>query len=209
MIYDASKVGEEGITLNDPLVALQQCGICLSARQRGRDVNSLREGLDDALRQTPTCFYVGEVRDQNQWREIVDFAGTGHLIVTTTHAGSLTETFGKIFSAVGAQTSQQRREVASRIRLCAHLVMKELIFDESGERSQKNVLPEVWVNIRDAVNSMVSDGLGSLIPNNRYVLSRSQFLRHVAEQHRELRSRQFFQRVSEQAEDLDIGRISQ
>ena len=48
-------------------------------REKGKDVACLDEAINDAKRQTPACFFIGEIRDSNDWQRAVAFAGTGHL----------------------------------------------------------------------------------------------------------------------------------
>src|SRR6185295_810970 len=61
-------------------------------RQQKLDAGSLKEALHEALRQTPKVLFVGETREKEDWQELIHFAGTGHLVITTAHAGSLLDT---------------------------------------------------------------------------------------------------------------------
>lgn len=90
-------------------------------RQKGRDVGLLKEALADALRQTPTVVFVGETRVRREWEMLLDFAATGHLIVTTAHAGSLVEAMHNIFEARNVKTRAQRGEIAHKLLGVIHL----------------------------------------------------------------------------------------
>ena len=152
---------------------------CFTPREKGKDVSTLHEALLDARRQTPSCFYVGEVRSQDDWREILDFAGTGHLVVVTTHAENIEETVSRILHATNARTPAARREVAGNLRACFHLVKKLVTMrTEDGKQSKVKgvVLPSIWLGQGQALNSLVSDGMSSLTPNGEDNISRSQFI---------------------------------
>ena len=49
------------------------------------DAASLSNAGSNLLRQTASAFYIGEIRDDADWEQALFLAGTGHLIVTTTH----------------------------------------------------------------------------------------------------------------------------
>jgi Type II/IV secretion system protein len=123
------------------------------AGERRKDVESLREALADALRQTPTVFFVGETREKLFWRLLIDFAGTGHLIVTTSHAGSLTEAMHKIFEALKVRTPAERSEIANRLLGVIHI-----------KRQQKILVPALWRRTSTGKNALTAEGLSSLLP---------------------------------------------
>jgi hypothetical protein len=116
---------------------------------------SLQEALDDALRQSPAVFYAGELRGDDDLRAAVNFAATGHFIVGTTHAGSLSEAFDRLLSAVDARTPARRGQVVQRILGVIH-----------QKKFKGAVLPTLWRNTPPGIASMVSEGLSSIVPNN-------------------------------------------
>lgn len=124
-----------------------------SAGERGKDVESLREALADALRQTPTVYFVGETREKLNWRHLIDFAGTGHLIVTTAHAGSLSEAVHKIFEALRVRTPAERSEIANRLLGVVHI-----------RRHPKILVPALWRRTPTGKNALTAEGLSSLLP---------------------------------------------
>jgi hypothetical protein len=136
-------------------------GIDYTPRERGTDVHDLGQAFADALRQTPAVFYIGEVRDPADWPAILAFAGTGHLVITTAHAGSLLESMTKILAAVGARTPADRRQWASKILAAVHL--RSFSKKEAGGRDL--LLPAVWRGTAQGLASLSADGLGALVPN--------------------------------------------
>jgi hypothetical protein len=154
---------------NDDTISPLKLGFCLTPRQKGTDIGTLHAALRHARRQTPTCFFVGEVRDANDWRDVVDFAGSGHLIVVTTHAATLNETMSRILAACSARTAAQRREIGASIRGVVHLVKAPI-------QNSDIIFPSVWAQSPTALSSLVADGLSSVAPNGYNVLGYSQFL---------------------------------
>lgn len=155
-------------------VALSQNAddINYTPRQKQKDVRVLKDALTDALRQTPALFFVGETRDKEEWEVLLDFAATGHLIVTTAHAGSLVEAMHKIFEALEVKTPADRSEIANKLLGVVHLRAGALIFEakklegKSGEggKSTNVLFPALWRRTPRGIAALTSDGLASLLP---------------------------------------------
>lgn len=128
-------------------------GFEYTPRQKAIDARSLGHAITDALRQKPALLYVNEIRGDGDWRSLLDFAGTGHLAITTTHAGSLIEAFERILDAAEADTPEKRRRIASRIVAVVHL----RLFGE-------DVIPSLWVQSSPALTALTQNGLSSLLP---------------------------------------------
>lgn len=144
-------------------------------REIGTDTSCLSAALQDALRQTPTVVYIGEARNRKALREAIKFAGTGHLVIFTMHAGSLSETVAKLLDASDAETPAERGFIANRILgvvnlwKVPNLVAKrpsalggaaETVFAYDVK------VPMVWVRGSSTVAALVSDGLASIVPGS-------------------------------------------
>lgn len=149
-------------------------GFCFTPRQERIDTQSLSDSLADAKRQTPACFYAGEVRDGQWWKQIIEFAGSGHIVVATTHAGRLPETMSRIIEATKATTPAARRNIGAYIAALVHLEKVEVTHKHHKPRDI--ILPAIWAHRGAALASLVGDGLSSVTPNRDYVLARSHFL---------------------------------
>jgi hypothetical protein len=147
-------------------------------REKKRDADLLQDALNDALRQTPALFFVGETREKAEWKVLLDFAATGHLIVTTAHAGSLVEAMHKIFEALRVKTPADRSEIASKLLGLIHVKSGDLPLgaatngqpaanEKSGVKPDAtNVLfPALWRRSTRGIASLTSDGLASLLPH--------------------------------------------
>lgn len=161
------------VDLQDPEVSAGY-GFCLTARQKGIDVRSLESALLDAKRQTPTCVFIGELRKAAEWKKVMEFAGSGHLIVVTTHAASVTEAMSRVLNACGAKTSAARRQWAGFLRGVVHL-------EKKPSSAGKVVLPSLWRGRSSARSALVSTGLASIVPNSQFMDSRLQFLNDLVE----------------------------
>lgn len=134
-------------------------------RQKEKDAHRLQEALNDALRQTPALFFVGETRDREEWKVLLDFAATGHLILTTAHAGSLVEAMHKIFEALQVETAADRSEIANKLLGVVHLRRHELEFLEGNVKKRPNTLfPALWRRTPRGIAALTCDGLASLVP---------------------------------------------
>jgi hypothetical protein len=143
-------------------------------RQKQKDAGLLEEALSDALRQTPAIFFVGETRNSEEWKVLLNFAATGHLIVTTAHAGSLVEAMHKIFEALHVKTAADRNEVAAKLLSVIHLRSYDLEYTEAPPKGERAVpkkmttnalFPAVWRRTPRGIASLTSDGLASLLPS--------------------------------------------
>jgi len=139
----------------------QEYGLDYTPREIGKDTGGLADAFADALRQTPSVVYVGEVRDKDEWKPLIDFAGTGHLVVTTAHAGSLVEAMDRIMQATDATVPARRGQVADCILAVIHLESVPL-----GMTMDKSVvLPAIWRRTSSGISTFVADGLASIVPN--------------------------------------------
>ncbi|MCX6594270.1 MAG: ATPase, T2SS/T4P/T4SS family [Acidobacteria bacterium] len=173
------------ITFEDPVeVHFQEKGVNLDEARsidytpREKDKNdvdgkSLRECLNDALRQTPAAVYVGETRDKDDWKTLLDFAGTGHLVFTTCHAGSLQETIAPILRSTGSDTGASRSLVAARLVAAVHL--RKFHFASNLGNPQEASVPTVWTARQGAGLRLVGSGLSSVLPDGRGCIGRTQF----------------------------------
>lgn len=156
----------EAFYYDDPKTALEY-GLDYTPRQKGKDVGNLTEFLRDCLRQTPAVVYVGETRIIKDWKKLVDFAGTGHLVFTTCHAGSLTEVVGTLCRAMEANTAAKRGSLAARLAGVIQLRRATLDFDPNKKIPvMETVLPALLTKTPTGINALTGDGLSALLPHS-------------------------------------------
>jgi hypothetical protein len=175
------------LTYEDPIEepfwaeASLENGLDYTPRQKDVTADLLETVLKSALRQTPAVLYVSETRDSTEWGKILRFAGTGHLITTTAHASSLTESIGFLLSALEAGTPAARRNVADRLVAVVHLRADRIRARhiDGVERIVTVLLPAIWLGTPNGKHNMMALGRGSVLPAADYCLGRYGFAKDL------------------------------
>ncbi len=85
------------ITIEDPIEFLYTDKKSLiTQRGIGVDVDSFSDGIKYALRQDPDIILVGEIRDRDTMESALNAAETGHLVFSTIHTNSASQTINRI-----------------------------------------------------------------------------------------------------------------
>jgi hypothetical protein len=137
-------------------------------RQVGLDCHSLEEAFEGALRQTPKVFYVGEIRSEDDLKRSVEFAGTGHLVIATSHAGGLTEAFAKLLTATSASNPGTRAIYVPKVLAVVHLssLSWSASWNDSGKRVEGSAaIPALYRRTPHGLKSVVADGLAAILPH--------------------------------------------
>lgn len=152
--------------LEDLMVLLAALNLDYTPRQKGVDADSLTNVLRDAKRQTPAVLFVGETRDPRDWKELLDFGSSGHLVFTTAHSGSVVEAMSQILRNTRTETPSQRSEVARRIRGIINIrsFSQPVMKGRGTPASMRALLPAVWKSTSQSINNLVADGLSSILP---------------------------------------------
>lgn len=158
------------VTFEDPIDKLwadspegaKSTGIDYTPRELSKDVDSLDKCISAALRQTPAVLFVGETRDPEHWKSLLRFASTGHLVITTSHAGSLTEAMGELLRSAGADNPARRSEVANRVMAVVHLRSKKISL--AADCRLQFTIPAIWVRAAVSMKSLMADGLAAILP---------------------------------------------
>lgn len=96
------------ITIEDPIEYIfnQGRGI-VSQREVGSDTASFADGLKTVLRQDPDVVMVGEMRDSESIAAAMTAAETGHLVFSTLHTNSASQTIDRIIDSFPPAQQQQ------------------------------------------------------------------------------------------------------
>ncbi|MDR3641448.1 MAG: ATPase, T2SS/T4P/T4SS family [Humidesulfovibrio sp.] len=98
------------VTLEDPieyLFASKQAFI--EQRELGKHFHSYQHGLLDVLRQAPDVIVVGEMRAAETIQLSLDAAESGHLVITTMHAGSHEEAVHRMCNLTKSLSNEHTR----------------------------------------------------------------------------------------------------
>lgn len=87
------------LTLEDPIEFLHRHKKSIvNQREIGSDTFTYARALKSALRQAPGMLLLGEIRDMESMEAALNFAETGHLVLTTLHATNASQTLQRIMS---------------------------------------------------------------------------------------------------------------
>ncbi len=87
------------LTIEEPIEFLFQSKRCVvNQREVGRDTESLQIALKNALRQSPDCIMIGEIRDRETMSGALSYALSGHLVLASMHANNSYHALGRILS---------------------------------------------------------------------------------------------------------------
>jgi twitching motility protein PilT len=134
-------------------------------REVGRDTPTFHQGLMDALREDPDVIVVGEVRDAETIRLALLAAETGHLVITSIHAGSCAEALTRVVASFPAegQAAVQAALAESLVgALCQRLVWRP----EPGIRVPECELLMNTDPVRGAIRGNTLHRLGNIIQTN-------------------------------------------
>lgn len=98
------------ITIEDPIeYVFEPKKSVIEQKQLWTDILSFPKALRSALRQKPDVVLFGEMRDLESIQNAITLAETGHLVLTTIHSKSASQTINKIIDAFPADQQNQIR----------------------------------------------------------------------------------------------------
>jgi len=121
------------VTLEDPIefrYSTRHQGT-VSQREIGMDVASYKQGLVDAMRETPNIIVAGEVRGRDEVQLALQASETGHLVMATVHATTAIGTMQRVMASFGRE-----EQVGIRERLAENLraiIVQKLLPTKDGK----------------------------------------------------------------------------
>lgn len=148
------------ITIEDPIeYVFDHKKSIISQREVGSDTNTFARALRSALREDPDVVLVGEMRDLETIESALIMAETGHLVFTTLHTISASQTADRIISVFPPHLQQQVSSQLASVLL--GVVSQRLISKVGGGR----VLAAEIMIANSAVKSLIREGKNYQIPN--------------------------------------------
>ena len=147
------------ITVEDPIEYIHEHKRCMiNQREVGDDVESFALSLRAALREDPDVILVGEMRDYETITAAVTAAETGHLVMSTLHTTSASDTINRIIDAFPAHQQNQIRTQLATVLVC--IIAQTLIpkADGTGRVAALEIL-----NATDSIKAMIRDNKVHLI----------------------------------------------
>ncbi len=121
------------ITIEDPIEYIFSQDRCIiSQREVGIDTLSFHDGLRSILRQDPDVIMVGEIRDPETMATAMTAAETGHLVFSTLHTNSASQTIDRIIDSF--PPNQQGQIVSQLSATLVGIVSERLIPRLGGGR---------------------------------------------------------------------------
>jgi twitching motility protein PilT len=142
------------ITIEDPMEFLFTDDVAsISQREVGTDTGAFSEALRNAMRQDPDVIMVGEMRDPETVSTVITAAETGHLVFSTLHTNSATQTVDRILDTFPAdQQGQVRAQLAQILK---GVVSMKLVEKADG---QGRVAALEIMRASPKINRMIEDG---------------------------------------------------
>lgn len=146
------------LTIEDPIEYVYPNGKSIvSQREMGIDTHSWALSLRSALREDPDVVLVGEMRDPETMAAAITIAETGHLVFSTLHTNSASQSIDRIVDSFPPyQQGQIRIQLSSTLK---GIISQRLLPQINGGR-----IPAVEILIgTSAVASNIRDGKSHLI----------------------------------------------
>lgn len=124
--YLASNISGIIITYEEPVEYRFITDLNVLQYEVDRDI-SRSEIKRHALRNTPSVIVWGEIREQSEFKDVLDIATRGHLVITTMHAGNAYEVLK--FAA----TALTESEIANFASLMQAIVVHRLMINSKGD----------------------------------------------------------------------------
>ncbi|MFB6347241.1 MAG: type IV pilus twitching motility protein PilT [bacterium] len=159
------------ITLEDPIEALHEDkNSIVTQREIGVDTSNYKRALKHVLRQNPDVIVFGEMRDQETVRAAFEAAETGHLVLSTLHTKSASNTVDRVLKffpkdqqdQIRALFAEYIRAICSQ-RLCirkdtdGRIPAVELMFN--GPTVRKLIREDRINKLRSAIHQGRKDGM--------------------------------------------------
>lgn len=146
------------LTIEDPIEFVYPKGNSIIAqREMGSDTHSWNMALRSSLREDPDVVLVGEMRDPETMQAAITLAETGHLVFSTLHTNSASQSIDRIVDAFPAdQRPQMRIQLAATLK---GIISQRLLPKIGGGR-----IPATEILLgTNAIASNIRDGKSHLI----------------------------------------------
>lgn len=149
------------ITIEDPVEYIYpKAKSLISQREIGSDTHAWSLALKSSLREDPDVLLIGEMRDFETIQTALTIAETGHLVFSTVHTNSASQTIDRVIDIFPPSQQQQIRiQLASMLRA---IVTQRLLPSIDGNSRIPAI--ELLLNT-SAVSSIIREGKTHLIDN--------------------------------------------
>jgi twitching motility protein PilT len=159
MINEINKVKASHIvTIEDPVEYVYPTGkSIISQREIKSDTHSWNMALRSVLREDPDVVLIGEMRDPDTMAAAMTIAETGHLVFSTLHTNSASQSIDRIIDSF---PEHQQMQIRTQLSFTLRGIISQRLLPQIGGGRIPGV--EVLINI-PAVASNIRDGKTHLI----------------------------------------------
>lgn len=149
------------ITIEDPIEYIHEnINSIITQRQVGRDTSDFGNALRASLRQDPDIILIGEMRDIETVKTALEAAETGHLVLSTMHTKSASETVSRIVDMFSNDTKDAIR---SQLAQVLNLVFAQSLVLDKNEEKIIPIYEMMFTN--SAIRNLIRDGKYHQIDN--------------------------------------------
>ena len=151
---------EHIITIEDPIeyVFVNKLSL-VEQREMFLDSHSWDVALKSVLRQDPNIVFIGEMRDADTIRSAMQIAETGHLVFTTLHTNSASQTIDRIISSFEAE---KQNEIKSQLSQVVEVIISQRLLPSVKIGS----IPALEIMVKnDAIANLIREGKAHMIEN--------------------------------------------
>ena len=156
-LYQAKHI----VTIEDPIEYVYEKGASIiSQRELITDTLSWRNALRSVLREDPDVILVGEMRDFETIQAVLTLAETGHLVFSTLHTSSTSETINRI---VDIFPPHKQNQIKTQLASVLKLIISQKLIPKQDDIVR---IPAVEVlKNTPAVASLIREGKTHMIQN--------------------------------------------
>jgi twitching motility protein PilT len=118
------------LTIEDPIEFIYKPDkSIISQREVGKDTKSFKEALKRVLREDPDVILVGEIRDGETMKIVIEMAETGHLVFSTLHTINVVQTLNRIIDFF---PEYEKNQIRSQLSQVLHGVVSQRLVQRTG-----------------------------------------------------------------------------
>jgi twitching motility protein PilT len=149
------------VTIEDPIeFTYEHKNSLINQRELGVDVLSFADGIRSALRMDPDVILVGEMRDKETIRATITAAETGHLVFSTLHTNSASQTVNRIIDTF---PEEEQNQVRSQLSLTLSAVLSQTLLPRRNEDGRVAAF-EIMINT-PGIRNMIREQKEKNIPS--------------------------------------------
>lgn len=148
------------ITIEDPIEYIYPKGVALiDQRELGNDTHDWTIAMKSALRQDPDVILIGELRDFETIQLAITLAETGHLVFTTLHTNSASQSIDRIIDVF---PPHQQQQVKTQLAGCLRGILSQRLVPLIG--GGRIAVVELLI-VTPAVQNLIREGKTYQIDN--------------------------------------------